>query len=66
MAPEIKARWKKEINWLLSVTDHIVEFVASQQKSKDGTNMEVIRISLFSFLSSTYYVAVTLRSDSDF
>lgn len=66
MAPEIKARWKKEINWLLSVTDHIVEFVASQQKSKDGTNMEVIRFSLFSFLSSTYYVAVTLRSDSDF
>ncbi|XP_044471291.1 rho guanine nucleotide exchange factor 8-like isoform X2 [Mangifera indica] len=42
MAPEIKARWKKEINWLLSVTDHIVEFVASQQKSKDGTNMEVM------------------------
>ncbi|MFQ6627670.1 hypothetical protein Gotur_004687 [Gossypium turneri] len=40
MAPERKARWRKEMDWLLSVTDHIVEFVPSQQKSKDGTNME--------------------------
>ncbi|OMO58163.1 Plant specific Rop nucleotide exchanger, PRONE [Corchorus olitorius] len=40
MAPDTKARWRKEMDWLLSVTDHIVEFVPSQQKSKDGTNME--------------------------
>ncbi|KAK4391673.1 Rho guanine nucleotide exchange factor 8 [Sesamum angolense] len=40
MSPERKARWKKEIGWLLSVTDYIVEFVASEQKSKDGTSME--------------------------
>ncbi|KAK1312652.1 Rho guanine nucleotide exchange factor 8 [Acorus calamus] len=42
MSPERKARWRKEIDWLLSVTDHIVEFVPSQQKSKDGTNMEIM------------------------
>lgn len=45
MSPDRKARWRKEIEWLLSVTDHIVEFVPSQQKSIDGTNMEVINLS---------------------
>lgn len=44
MAAERKARWRKEINWLLSVTDHIVEFVPSNQTAKDGTNMEVLLI----------------------
>lgn len=41
MSVERKARWRREIDWLLCVTDYIVEFVASQQKSKDGSNMEV-------------------------
>lgn len=41
MSPETKARWKKEIGWLLSVTDHIVEFVPSQQKT-NGMNMEIM------------------------
>lgn len=45
MSTERKTRWRKEIEWLLSVTDHIVEFIPSQQKSKDGTNMEVINLS---------------------
>ncbi|XP_057969730.1 rho guanine nucleotide exchange factor 8 [Malania oleifera] len=42
MSVERKARWRKEIGWLLSVTDHIVEFVASQQKSSDGKDVEVM------------------------
>ncbi|XP_039066222.1 rho guanine nucleotide exchange factor 8-like [Hibiscus syriacus] len=42
MAPETKARWRKEMDWLLSVTDHIVEFVPSQQKTKNGANMEIM------------------------
>ncbi|GKV06618.1 hypothetical protein SLEP1_g18491 [Rubroshorea leprosula] len=42
MAPDRRTRWKKEIDWLLSVTDHIVEFVPSKQTSKDGTDMEVM------------------------
>lgn len=42
MSAERKARWRKEIDWLLSVTDHIVEFVPSQQVSEDGTKMEIM------------------------
>lgn len=42
MASERKLRWKKEIDWLLSVTDYIVEFVPSQQVAKDGKNMEIM------------------------
>ncbi|XP_022720985.1 rop guanine nucleotide exchange factor 12-like isoform X2 [Durio zibethinus] len=42
MADERKARWKREIDWLLSATDHIVELVPSQQKNKDGANMEIM------------------------
>ncbi|XP_071685711.1 rop guanine nucleotide exchange factor 12-like [Rutidosis leptorrhynchoides] len=41
MAPESKARWRKEIDWLLTVTDHIVEFVASKQNN-NGVTMEVM------------------------
>jgi len=41
MPQDRQARWKKEIDWLLSVTDHIVEFVPSQQTSKDGVCTEV-------------------------
>ncbi|GAB2268274.1 Rho guanine nucleotide exchange factor 8 [Dionaea muscipula] len=43
MPAERRARWKKEVDWLLSVTDHIVELVPSQQQSPDGiTTMEVM------------------------
>ncbi|KAG8379965.1 hypothetical protein BUALT_Bualt07G0144400 [Buddleja alternifolia] len=42
MSAENKARWRKEIDWLLSVTDHIVELVPSKQKSKDGISMEIM------------------------
>lgn len=52
MSLERKARWKKEIDLLLSVTDYVVEFVPSQQKSKDGTNMEVTTLISLSLLPS--------------
>ncbi|KAL7099975.1 hypothetical protein ACP275_09G120100 [Erythranthe tilingii] len=42
MSADTKAKWRKEIDWLLSVTDYIVEFVASKQKAKDGSTMEVM------------------------
>ncbi|GAV78431.1 PRONE domain-containing protein, partial [Cephalotus follicularis] len=41
MSPERKARWRKEIDWLLSIADHIVEFVPSQTSS-NGTNLEIM------------------------
>ncbi|XP_074592655.1 rho guanine nucleotide exchange factor 8-like [Curcuma longa] len=40
MPAETKSRWRKEIGWLLSVTDHIVELVSS--RSTDGSNMEIM------------------------
>ncbi|XP_010479729.1 PREDICTED: rop guanine nucleotide exchange factor 11 [Camelina sativa] len=42
MAADRKARWKREIGWLISVADHIVEFAPTQQTNKDGTSMEVM------------------------
>ncbi|KAL2321280.1 hypothetical protein Fmac_030249 [Flemingia macrophylla] len=42
MSAERKARWRREIDWLLSVTDHIVEFAPSQQIAKDGSTMEIM------------------------
>ncbi|PWZ08850.1 Rop guanine nucleotide exchange factor 12 [Zea mays] len=42
MAADQKSRWKKEIYWLLSVADHIVEFVPSQQVAENGTCMEIM------------------------
>ncbi|KAJ4877028.1 Rho guanine nucleotide exchange factor 8 [Raphanus sativus] len=42
MPHDRQARWKKETDWLLSVTDHIVEFVPSQQTSKDGVCTEIM------------------------
>ncbi|KAK9706001.1 hypothetical protein RND81_07G098200 [Saponaria officinalis] len=42
MPAERKARWRKEVDWLLSVTDHIVELVPSQQAAADGSVMEIM------------------------
>ncbi|XP_047337634.1 rho guanine nucleotide exchange factor 8-like [Impatiens glandulifera] len=42
MPADRKARWKKEVDWLLSVTDYIVELVPSQQTNKDGSIMEIM------------------------
>lgn len=46
MPADRRARWRREIDWLLSVTDYVVEFAPSQQKNKDGTTMEVSYYSL--------------------
>uniref|UniRef100_A0ACD5VUN8 Uncharacterized protein n=1 Tax=Avena sativa TaxID=4498 RepID=A0ACD5VUN8_AVESA len=42
MSPDRKGRWKKEVGWLLSVADHIVEFVAKKQLLDNGVEMEVM------------------------
>ena len=42
MPTERKAMWKREVDWLLFVTDHIVEMVP-EQKSIDGNLMEVTK-----------------------
>ncbi|CAH8320451.1 unnamed protein product [Eruca vesicaria subsp. sativa] len=42
MPEDRKERWRREIGWLLSVTDHIVEFSPTLQTNKDGSSMEVM------------------------
>ncbi|KFK26197.1 hypothetical protein AALP_AA8G215300 [Arabis alpina] len=42
MYPETKENWRKEMNWLLSVVDHIVQFVPSKQASKNGGFTEIM------------------------
>ncbi|MCO5614419.1 hypothetical protein L7F22_068701 [Adiantum nelumboides] len=39
---ERKVTWKREMDWLLSVADHIVELVPSWQKFADGSSIEVM------------------------
>lgn len=41
MPPERRSRWKKEIDWLLAVTDHIVVLVPTKQLHTNGIIMEV-------------------------
>lgn len=41
MYPETKEIWRKELDWLLSVVDHIVQFVPSKQMAKNGAFTEV-------------------------
>ncbi|KAJ0264212.1 Rop guanine nucleotide exchange factor 13 [Hirschfeldia incana] len=42
MPEDRKERWRREMGWLLSVTDHIVEFSPTQQTNKDGSSIEVM------------------------
>ncbi|XP_076911252.1 rop guanine nucleotide exchange factor 12-like [Bidens hawaiensis] len=41
MKEDSKKRWRKEVDWVLSVTDHINEFVPIQHTTRDGSNMEI-------------------------
>ncbi|CAH8286074.1 unnamed protein product [Eruca vesicaria subsp. sativa] len=42
MYPETKETWRKEMDWLLSVVDHIVQFVPSKQMGKNGAVTEIM------------------------
>jgi len=42
LADDWKMRWRMEMEWLLSVSDYIVEFVPSWQTFPDGTTLEVM------------------------
>lgn len=37
-----KAMWRREMEWFLSVADHVVELVPSRQTSPDGNDLEVM------------------------
>ncbi|KAM0855135.1 hypothetical protein ACQ4PT_049983 [Festuca glaucescens] len=42
LAPEKKAMWRREMEWLLCVSDHIVELVPTWQTFPDGTRLEIM------------------------
>lgn len=42
MSQEKKSMWQREMEWLLCVSDHIVEFIPSCQTFPDGTKLEVM------------------------
>ncbi|KAJ7300242.1 hypothetical protein O6H91_Y029900 [Diphasiastrum complanatum] len=42
LSPERKTMWRREMEWLLSVTDHIVELVPTWQTCPDGSSTEVM------------------------
>ncbi|XVF55170.1 hypothetical protein PTKIN_Ptkin06aG0015200 [Pterospermum kingtungense] len=42
LPPEKKAMWRREMEWLLSVSDHIVELTPSWQTFPDGSKLEVM------------------------
>ena len=41
LSHERRIRWRREMEWLLSVSDHIVELVPSWQSFPDGSSTEV-------------------------
>ncbi|BBN10803.1 protein MpKAR [Marchantia polymorpha subsp. ruderalis] len=42
LAPERRTMWRREMEWLLSVSDHVVELVPSWQTFPDGSSLEVM------------------------
>ncbi|XP_057983741.1 rop guanine nucleotide exchange factor 7-like isoform X2 [Malania oleifera] len=42
LPPEKKSMWRREMEWLLCVSDHIVELIPSWQTFPDGSKMEEI------------------------
>ncbi|XWS67145.1 hypothetical protein CRYUN_Cryun05aG0262100 [Craigia yunnanensis] len=42
LPPEKKAMWRREMEWFLSVSDHIVELIPSWQTFSDGSKLEVM------------------------
>lgn len=41
LSVERRTMWRREMEWLLSVSDHIVELVPSWQRYPDGSTLEV-------------------------
>lgn len=50
LCPEKKSMWRREIEWLLCVSDYIVELIPSWQTYPDGSKLEV---KIIVFISSS-------------
>lgn len=57
MTSEKKAMWRREMEWLLGVSDHIVELKPTWQTFPDGSKLEV-QILLKKTILLLIYVAV--------
>ena len=53
LAEEQKVRWRREMGWILSVSDYIVDFVPSVQQMPDGISTEVVSSLYTGFHSSS-------------
>ncbi|MQM12127.1 hypothetical protein Taro_045042 [Colocasia esculenta] len=42
LPPEKKTMWRREMEWLLCVSDHVVELIPSSQTFPDGSKLEVM------------------------
>ncbi|KAK6943042.1 PRONE domain [Dillenia turbinata] len=42
LPPEKKSMWRREMEWLLCISDHIVELIPSWQTFPDGSKLEVM------------------------
>lgn len=56
LPPEKKLMWRREMEWLLSVSDQIVELKPSMQTFPDGSTLEVCSI----------FLSVPLRKSHEF
>lgn len=41
LAEERKRKWQREMDWLLSPTKHMIEFVPAKQSGSNGQRLEV-------------------------
>lgn len=48
---EKKSMWRREMEWLLCVSDHIVELIPTWQTFPDGSKLEVVQIIVLFFSS---------------
>lgn len=51
MPSEKKSMWQREMEWLLSVSEHIVELIPSWQTFPDGNRLEVILVRFLDMLA---------------
>ena len=63
-----RTMWRREMEWILSVSDHIVELVPSWQRYSDGSTMEVwgfLRLDrLFLSKTSISMIHIVFRSQA--
>lgn len=63
MPAERKSMWKREMEWLICVSDHIVELIPSWQTFPDGKKLEVILDVVLSLFSDHILLSLSFFSE---